>query len=86
MNNDWNSRAWGLVALCIQRTVALCPTSLGCVVALSLIALLWPSYSGLAFRAAQPAVLGELWIKLWLVIMGARVTESSPPPLAAAAA
>ena len=55
-------------------------------VALSLIALLWPSYSGLAFRAAQPALLGELWIMLWLVIKGAKITEAMPQPLAAARA
>jgi len=50
-------------------------------VALSLTGLLFPDYGNLLFRAAQPALLGELWIMLWLLIKGAKVE-----PLAAAAA
>jgi len=50
-------------------------------VALSLTSLLLPDYASVVSRFALPAQFGELWIMLWLVIMGARVK-----PLAAAAA
>lgn len=49
-------------------------------VAISLTWLLLPSYGNLAFRAAQPALMGELWIMLWLLMKGAK-----PQPLDAAA-
>jgi Domain of unknown function (DUF4386) len=47
---------------------------LGCFgyLALSLTGLLFPQYSGLAFRVAQPALMSEVAIMLWLVIMGAK--------------
>jgi hypothetical protein len=41
-------------------------------VVISFIALLAPQYAALAFNAALPALLGELGILLWLVIVGAR--------------
>ncbi len=47
-------------------------------VAASLTSLLLPSYANVVFRAILPALLGELWIMLWLLIKGAKV-----PPLAA---
>ncbi len=50
-------------------------------VAVSLTSLLLPSYANLVSRAVLPALLGELWIWLWLLIQGAK-----PQPLAAAAA
>ena len=50
-------------------------------VAASLISLLWPSYATVVSRAMLPALLGELWIMLWLLIKGANVQ-----PLAAAPA
>jgi hypothetical protein len=50
-------------------------------VAVSLTTLLLPAYANVAFNAAQPALLGELWIMLWLVIKGVK-----PQPLDAAAA
>src|ERR1700737_362237 len=40
---------------------------------LSLIALLFPPYYEVAFRIAQPVLLGELAILLWLLIKGAKV-------------
>jgi len=49
-------------------------------VAASLTSLLLPSYGSVVFSAIQPALLGELWIMLWLLIRGANV-----PPLADAA-
>ncbi len=49
-------------------------------VAISLTWLLLPAYGNIAFRASMPALLGELWIMLWLLIKGAK-----PQPLAAAA-
>jgi hypothetical protein len=48
--------------------------------AISLTSLLMPSYGPVVFRIAMPALLGELWIMLWLLIKGAKVQ-----PLAAAA-
>ena len=42
-------------------------------VAISLTWLLLPAYGNLAFRASMPALLGELWIMLWLLIKGAKV-------------
>ncbi len=48
--------------------------------AASLTWLLLPSYGNVVFRATLPALLGELWIVLWLLIRGAKVQ-----PLAAAA-
>ncbi len=42
-------------------------------VAISITALLWPLHADVVSRAAFPALLGELWIMLWLLIKGARV-------------
>ena len=42
-------------------------------VAISLTWLLFPAYGSVAFRASMPALLGELWIMLWLLIKGANV-------------
>jgi hypothetical protein len=50
-------------------------------VATSLTSLLLPSYANVVSRAVLPALLGELWIMLWLLIKGVKVK-----PLAAAAA
>ena len=41
-------------------------------VVLSAIALLAPASYALAFRAATPALMGELWMTLWLLIKGVR--------------
>ncbi len=41
-------------------------------VAISLTWLLFPAYGNIAFRASMPALLGELWIMLWLLIKGAK--------------
>jgi hypothetical protein len=49
-------------------------------VALSLTALLVPDYLGLVSRCAFPAQLGELWIMLWLLIKGAKVTPAAGAP------
>lgn len=49
-------------------------------VAISLTWLLLPVYGSVAFNASMPALLGELWIMLWLLIKGARV---QPLPAAA---
>jgi hypothetical protein len=49
-------------------------------VALSLTALLVPSYLGLVSRFAFPAQLGELWIMLWLLIKGAKVGPTAAAP------
>lgn len=51
-------------------------------VALSLTSLLAPAYLDVVSRYAFPAQLGELWIMLWLVIMGAKVR---PAPAVATA-
>jgi hypothetical protein len=50
-------------------------------VAVSLTGLLYPQYHEMVFNNAFPAILGELAIMLWLVIMGAK----EPPPAIAAA-
>ena len=42
-------------------------------VAISVTSLLLPAYGNVVFRASMPALLGELWIMLWLVIKGAKV-------------
>ena len=42
-------------------------------VAVSLTWLLFPAYGNVAFRASMPALLGEIWIMLWLLIKGAKV-------------
>jgi hypothetical protein len=44
----------------------------------SLTWLLVPGYGGAVFRAVQPALLGELWIALWLVLKGANVRQLAP--------
>jgi hypothetical protein len=49
-------------------------------VAISVTSLLLPAYGNVVFRASMPALLGELWIMLWLLIKGAKVQ-----PLAGAA-
>ncbi len=59
-------------------------------IALSITALLFPPYYETAFRWAQPFVLAELAILLWLVIKGAKVRTpptrtTGPEPIAAAA-
>lgn len=41
-------------------------------IGLSVVALLAPSYSNLAFKAAQPAVFAELAVMLWLITIGVR--------------
>jgi Domain of unknown function (DUF4386) len=47
--------------------------------ALSLIALLNPPYYDAAFRIAQPVMLGELAIMLWLLIKGVKVPTMAVP-------
>jgi hypothetical protein len=42
-------------------------------VAASVTSLLLPAYGNVVFRASMPALLGELWIMLWLLIKGAKV-------------
>ena len=49
-------------------------------VAISVTSLLLPAYGNVVMRASMPALLGELWIMLWLLIKGAHVQ-----PLAGAA-
>ncbi|HEY7213071.1 MAG TPA: DUF4386 domain-containing protein [Thermoanaerobaculia bacterium] len=49
--------------------------------AISLTSLLFPDYGNLLFRASQPALFGELWIMLYLLIKGMR-----QEPVAAVAA
>lgn len=46
-------------------------------VAISLTWLLLPAYGNVAFRASMPALLGELWIILWLLIKGAKVQPAA---------
>jgi hypothetical protein len=46
--------------------------------ALSLTGVMWPQYEGAVFRSAQPAMLGELAIMLWLLIMGAKEPSTAP--------
>lgn len=48
--------------------------------AISFTSLLVPAYGSVAFRLSFPALLGEFWIMLWLLIKGAK-----PQALAAAA-
>jgi len=48
-------------------------------VAISLTWLLLPSYGNLAFQASMPALLGELWIMLWLLIKGAKAQPLAAP-------
>lgn len=45
---------------------------------MSLTALFFPAYGGMVWDAMLPALLGELWVMLWLVIRGAPPTEASP--------
>jgi hypothetical protein len=45
----------------------------------SLTSLLLPAYGNVVFRASMPALLGELWIMLWLLIKGAKVQASETP-------
>ena len=47
--------------------------------ALSLTGILWPQYENAVFNSAFPAMLGELAIMLWLMIMGAK--QPSPAPV-----
>ncbi len=42
-------------------------------VAISVTSLLLPAYEDVVIRASMPALLGELWIMLWLLIKGAKV-------------
>lgn len=42
-------------------------------VAASLTSLLFPSYTNVVFPVIMPALLGELWIMLWLLIKGVKV-------------
>lgn len=51
-------------------------------VALSAIGLWWPAHAGMAINLATPALLGEVALTVWLLIMGGRL----PPPGAAGAA
>jgi len=39
-------------------------------VAASLVSLFFPSYANVVFLVILPALLGELWIMLWLLIKG----------------
>ena len=48
-------------------------------VAASLTWLLLPSYGNVVFRAVLPALLGELWIMLWLLIKGVKVQPLAAP-------
>jgi hypothetical protein len=48
-------------------------------VALSLIGVLLPQYADAAFRLAQPALMGEVALTLWLLIVGARVQPARQP-------
>jgi hypothetical protein len=48
-------------------------------VAASLTSLLLPNYANVVSRAILPALLGELWIMLWLLIKGARVQPLAAP-------
>jgi len=49
----------------------------------SLTWLLWPSYGNVVFQVSLPALLGELWIMLWLLIRGANEERMSPSESAA---
>jgi hypothetical protein len=48
-------------------------------VAASLTSLLLPSYASVVSRAILPALLGELWIWLWLLIKGVKVQPLAAP-------
>jgi hypothetical protein len=48
-------------------------------VALSVIAIFYPPFYNVAFRWAQPVLFGELVVMLWLLIKGAKVTQSPQP-------
>lgn len=48
-------------------------------VAASLTSLLLPDYASVVDRAILPAVLGEFWIMLWLLIKGAKVQPLEAP-------
>jgi hypothetical protein len=50
-------------------------------VAISLTWLMLPAYGNTVFRAATPALLGELWITLWLLIKGANEQPLTEPVL-----
>jgi hypothetical protein len=52
-----------------------------CYLALSLTSLLVPQYQDIVFTVAQPALLGEVAIMLWLLIKGANVRALSAPTL-----
>jgi hypothetical protein len=49
-------------------------------VAVSVTSLVAPDFLRVVSLATLPALLGELWIMLWLLIKGVRV----PPPIVAA--
>jgi uncharacterized protein DUF4386 len=49
-------------------------------VAASLTSLLWPSYANIVFNASFPALLGELWIMLWLLIKGVKPRPAGIAP------
>jgi hypothetical protein len=51
-------------------------------VAVSLIGVLLPQFYEMAFNLAFPALLGEIAIVLWLVIMGAKVKRTNEKPAA----
>jgi hypothetical protein len=46
-------------------------------VVLSLAWMLVPAYGNVLFKAFMPALLGEIWIMLWLLIRGAKVQPSA---------
>jgi Domain of unknown function (DUF4386) len=52
---------------------------------LSMVALLAPNYSDLAFKVAQPAVFAELAVMLWLMTIGIRAPASEQHAMPAAA-
>jgi len=54
--------------------------------ALSIMALFFPTYYDAAFRMAQPVLFGELAIMLWLLIKGAKVPTAPSSALQPAAA
>lgn len=45
---------------------------------MSLTGLFFPEYASLVDRIAFPALLGELWIMLWLIVKGARFEPVAP--------
>ncbi len=54
--------------------------------AVSITGLLFPEYETMVFNSTFPAMLGELVIMLWLLIMGAKEESSAAQPSAAPAA